>query len=127
MALLTVPGRKTGHPRSTPIAILEYEGKDFVIAPYGAVNWVRNLQTAGKATLTRRGRTEAIVAVELNPRDAAPILQHAVGRMPAFLRSYFDTTPTSTLEEFERDVINHPIFQLIPASSLAESRSPRSN
>src|SRR5262249_38667013 len=90
MALLTVSGRETGEPRATPSATLEYEGKDFVIAPYGAVNWVRNLRAAGQATLTRRGRTDEIVAVELSPKDAAPVLQLAIGRMPAFLRQYFE-------------------------------------
>jgi deazaflavin-dependent oxidoreductase (nitroreductase family) len=121
MALLTVPGRKTGQPRSTPIAILDHEGKSYVITPYGAVNWVRNLRAAGKATLTRRGRTEAIVAVELSPRDAAPVLQYAVGRMPTFLRSYFDVTPSSSLEEFEREAASHPVFQLDGVGMTARS------
>jgi deazaflavin-dependent oxidoreductase (nitroreductase family) len=119
MALLTVPGRKTGQPRSTPIAILEYEGKSYVITPYGAVNWVRNLRAAGRATLRRRGRTDAIVAVELAATDAAPILQHAISRMPSFLRPYFDVTPSSSLEDFEREAASHPTFRLDTVVSVA--------
>src|SRR5262245_14501595 len=40
--LLTVPGRRTGHPRSTPVPLVERGGERWLVAPYGAVGWVRN-------------------------------------------------------------------------------------
>ena len=53
-ALLTVCGRKSGKPIETPIAIFVHEGKSYLIASYGIVNWVRNLRaTGGEATITR--------------------------------------------------------------------------
>jgi deazaflavin-dependent oxidoreductase (nitroreductase family) len=127
MALLTVPGRKSGQPRTTPIAILDHEGQSFVLTPYGAVNWVRNLRAAGGGTITRRGRSEQIAAVELDPKDAAPVLKAALQRAPKFLLSYFDVPPSASLEEFEREAQHHPVFRLDPAASPVISSRQNAN
>ncbi len=125
-ALLTVRGRKSGKPIETPIAIFVQEGKHYLITPYGVVNWVRNLRAAGgEATLTRSRRTEKIHAIELPPEVAAPIFQEAVrsgppgipapifrGYRSLFVLPYLNVTANSTLEEFEREVLTHPVFLL---------------
>ncbi|HEU0115997.1 MAG TPA: nitroreductase/quinone reductase family protein, partial [Thermomicrobiales bacterium] len=41
--LLTVPGRKSGEPRTTPVTILTWRGERYLQSPFGEVNWVRNL------------------------------------------------------------------------------------
>ncbi len=56
MYLLTVRGRKSGQPHSTPVVILEQEGKRYLLSPFGVVNWVRNLRASGMATFTRARR-----------------------------------------------------------------------
>ncbi len=38
MYLLTVRGRKSGQPRTTPIVILEQNGKRYLASPYGIVD-----------------------------------------------------------------------------------------
>jgi len=125
-ALLTVRGRKSGKPIETPIAIFVQGGKSYLITPYGIVNWVRNLRAAGgEATITRNRRTEKIRAVELPPEAAAPIFREAVRsgppRIPAvlirvyrslFVLPYLNVTVDSSLEEFEREVLTHPVFLL---------------
>src|ERR687895_516981 len=65
--LLTVPGRKTGMPRTTALAIIENGGRRWVWSPWGDVQWVRNLRAAGRATIAVRGRRHEVRAVELNP------------------------------------------------------------
>jgi len=63
--LITIPGRKTGVPRTTPVAIIvDASGRRWVWAPWGDVQWVRNLRAARRATITVRGRTEEVTAVE---------------------------------------------------------------
>jgi deazaflavin-dependent oxidoreductase (nitroreductase family) len=118
MALLTVPGRKSGVPRSTPVALVEYDGRRFLIGSFGEVNWVRNLRAAGRATLIRGGRTEAITAVELASREAASILKHVrrIGGGGLFTRGYFDVGAESPLEDFEREAPRHPVFLVRPAT-----------
>ena len=113
--LLTVRGRKSGEPRTTPIAVVAQSGKRYLIAPFGAVNWVRNLRaTKGEATLTRTRRTEAICAVELAPEAAALVLRESVRASggPGFVRDYLSVNANSSLEEFEREVLTHPVFLL---------------
>jgi deazaflavin-dependent oxidoreductase (nitroreductase family) len=114
--LLTVRGRKTGEPRTTPVAVVEQDGKRYLVAPYGAVNWVRNLRVAGEATLTFGRRSETIQAQELVPKEAAPILKSTIGGGGSFTRDYFTVTAQSPLEEFEREAVHHPVFLIQKAS-----------
>jgi deazaflavin-dependent oxidoreductase (nitroreductase family) len=110
MTLLTVRGRKSGEPRTTPIWVTVQNGQRWVISPYGQVQWVRNLRAAGEATLTRGRHIERVTAVEPGPQEAAPLLKSTLAEMPSFLRAYFDVTPNSSREEFECEVLKHPIF-----------------
>jgi deazaflavin-dependent oxidoreductase (nitroreductase family) len=114
-ALITVPGRKTGRPHSTPITLVEYQGQRYVQSPFGNVNWVRNLRAAGKATLSWGRRHETVVATELSPEEAAPVIKSLLGHAPKMIRDYFDVTPDSSLEEVIRDAPNHAVFAVRPA------------
>lgn len=111
MYLLTVRGRKSGLPRTVPIVILQHHGKRYLNSPYGIVDWVRNLRAAGEATLTRARRTETVRARELPPQEAALVLREDVKGGNPFARS-FGVTADSSLEEFERAVVSHPVFLL---------------
>jgi deazaflavin-dependent oxidoreductase (nitroreductase family) len=116
MTLLTVRGRKSGQPRTTPVALIEKDGQRWLVAPYGAVNWVRNLRAAGEATLTHGRHTEHITVTELSAKEAAATLKESLSTAPSFLRQYFDVSPTSSLEEFEREAPRHPVFGIQSAS-----------
>lgn len=109
--LFTVRGRKSGQPRTIPIVIIEQKGQRYLNSPFGMVNWVRNLQAAGEATLTRGRRSETVTARELPPREAALVLQEDIKNGNPFGRN-FGVTAASSLEEFERTVLTHPIFLL---------------
>jgi deazaflavin-dependent oxidoreductase (nitroreductase family) len=65
--LVTIRGRKSGLPRMTPLAVIQAEGRRWVWAPWGEVQWVRNLRADGRATITERGRDEEVTASELDP------------------------------------------------------------
>ena len=112
-ALLTVPGRSSGEPRTTPVTILEWGGERWLQSPFGEVNWVRNLRAAGRGTLTRGRRHEPISVVELTPAEAAPIFKGALATFPAFIKSYFDVTPDSPLAAFEAEAPRHPLFRVV--------------
>jgi len=116
MSLLTVRGRKTGQPRTTPVWLAEYDGYRFLVSTYGQTNWVRNLRAAGEATLTHGRRSESIAVVELGVKEAAPVLRYFVSTIPAVVRSSFSVTPTSPLPLFEQEVAHHPVFRVMPAS-----------
>ncbi|MBE3560719.1 MAG: nitroreductase family deazaflavin-dependent oxidoreductase [Ktedonobacteraceae bacterium] len=111
MSLLTVRGRKSGRPHTVPVLLVEQEGKRWLVAPYGEVQWVRNIRAAGTATLTRGRRSEVISVRELEAREAAPILKQYLFKATA-TRPYFDATKDSPLEAFEHEAVRHPVFQI---------------
>lgn len=112
-ALLTVPGRTSGEPRTTPVTLLERGGRRYLQSPFGEVNWVRNLRAAGRGTLRRGKDEEAITVVEVGPAEAARVYKAVLGSAPALIRGYFDVTPDSPLEEFEREAPRHPMFRVM--------------
>lgn len=64
-ALITIRGRVSGQPRTTPIALVDIGGRRWVIGTFGETNWVRNLRAAGEATLSAGRRSEDVTAREL--------------------------------------------------------------
>jgi deazaflavin-dependent oxidoreductase (nitroreductase family) len=112
-SLLTVRGRKTGRPHTGPVLLVEQEGQRWLVAPYGVVQWVRNIRVAGRATLTRARRSEAISVTELSVGEAAPILKRYLAvQRAADVRSSFDATKDSPIEAFEREAARHPVFTI---------------
>jgi deazaflavin-dependent oxidoreductase (nitroreductase family) len=111
MYLFTVRGRKSGQPRTVALVILERNEQRYVASPYGIVDWVRNLRAAGAAILTRGRRSETVNARELPPREAALVLREEIKGGNPFAR-YFGVTADSSLEEFERAAVAHPVFVL---------------
>lgn len=130
--LLVVRGRRTGMERTTPVAMLDFDGHWYVQASYGAPGWARNLRAAGAATVIHSGgRRSPVHAIEVPPQEAAVILRRVLApyrqadfvrrllgprvRPPvAVLRRYrmrIDDTPQDYLAEARR----HPLFELRPA------------
>jgi deazaflavin-dependent oxidoreductase (nitroreductase family) len=77
--LVTIRGRKSGLLRTTPVAIIEVSGRRWVWAPWGEVQWVRNLRAAGRATITVRRRKEEVSAIELDPTQRVGFFRDILG------------------------------------------------
>ena len=77
--LVTIRGRKSGLPRTTALAIIAVEGRRWVWAPWGEVQWVRNLRAAGRATLSVKGRQEEVSATELDPTERVGFFRDVLG------------------------------------------------
>jgi deazaflavin-dependent oxidoreductase (nitroreductase family) len=129
--LLMVRGRRSGIERTTPVAMLDFDGHSYVQASYGATGWARNLRAAGEATVIYPGgRRCPVHAIEVPSDEAAAILRRVLEpyrqlnfvrrllgsrvRPPvALLRRYrirIDDTPQDYLAEARR----HPLFELRP-------------
>ena len=110
--LLTVTGRRSGTPRSTPVTLVEEGGRRWLVSPYGEVAWVRNLRATGRATLSRCGHTVEIAVREVGADEAAPVLKMYVTRVP-ITRPYFDVRPESDLAAFRAEAPRHPVFAIV--------------
>ena len=119
-ALLTVVGRKSGLPRTTPVALVEQDGRRWIQAPFGDVNWVRNLRASGEATLAVGNREESVAAVELMADEAmtfyAEVLTPTFRRFPAPLRWTIGSALGigDILEDPAKAAREHPVFELRP-------------
>jgi len=111
-SLLTVRGRKSGQPHTVPVLLVEQDGERWLVAPYGVVQWVRNIRAAGTATLTRGRHSETISVTELEAKEAAPVLKQYLLHVSGGVRSYFDATKDSPLEDFEHEAARHPVFKI---------------
>ena len=120
--LLSVRGRTSGKIYTIPVELVENSGTHFLVAAFGEVNWVRNLRAAGQAQLTRRRRTEAIEVVELEAKDAAPILKQFLreSQRVSFIKPYFQVTPHSSLADFEQEAFYHPVFRVVSTNAREE-------
>jgi deazaflavin-dependent oxidoreductase (nitroreductase family) len=111
--LLTVRGRTSGRPRTTPVTLVEEGGQRWLVAPYGPVGWVRNVRAAGQVTLTRGRRAETVRIEEVtNPDEAAPILKLYVARVP-ITRPFFAAAPDAAVAAFATEAGSHPVFHVI--------------
>ena len=81
--VLTVPGRTSGKPRSTPITPMQIDGHRYVVAVFPGADWVRNVRAADAATLTDGRHTEHVRMVELSPEQARPLLRAFPAQVPA--------------------------------------------
>ena len=123
--LLTVRGRTSGLPRSAAVAVVELDGRRWVIGAYGDVQWVRNLRAAGLAEIRVRGRTEPVTARELDRSEAtdfyARVLPTYVGRLPwfgrLFARLLFSTAAPEIRHDPERAAASRPVFELRSAAA----------
>ncbi len=73
--VLTVPGRKSGKLRSTPMTPFEFDGGLYTVAGYPGADWARNAKAAGAGTLSRGRRSRQVRIVQLGAEEAKPVLR----------------------------------------------------
>jgi deazaflavin-dependent oxidoreductase (nitroreductase family) len=80
--VLTVPGRKTGKPRSTPMTPFEHDGGLYVVAGYPGADWASNARAAGAGTLSRGRRSRPVKIIELDAAESRPVLRTFAVKVP---------------------------------------------
>jgi deazaflavin-dependent oxidoreductase (nitroreductase family) len=109
--LLTVPGRRTGRPWTTPVSLLELGGERFAVAPYGERNWVKNARAAGGVDLRRGRRDEHVIVEEVTGAAAVTVLREYY-RRGRFTRPFFEVALDSPDEAWLAEAPRHPVFRL---------------
>ncbi len=117
--VLTVPGRKSGEPRSTPATPFTLHDGLYVVGGYPKADWVLNARAAGAGTVTRGRKSQRVSFVELSTEQARPVLRVFPEKVPTgvgfFKRSGLVTQGTA--DEFEALAGRCAVFRLdvIPA------------
>ncbi len=77
MHVLTVTGRVTGRPRSTPVTVVTLDDKRYLLEGFPGADWAANVRAAeGRARLSAGDRAEHVLLIELDPADAIVVLRH---------------------------------------------------
>jgi deazaflavin-dependent oxidoreductase (nitroreductase family) len=117
--VLTVVGRKSGQPRSTPATPFTVDGHVYVAGGYPRADWVLNIRAAGEGTVTRGRTSERVRFTELSAEEARPVFRLFPKQVPAGVGFYkrnglvTDGTP----DEFEALAGHCPVFRLDPVTT----------
>jgi deazaflavin-dependent oxidoreductase (nitroreductase family) len=116
--VLEVKGRKSGEWRQTPVNLLSHQGAEYLVAPRGQTQWVKNLRASGEGRLRVGRRTQAFSAVELADDQKPPLLRAYLKKWKFEVGVFFGGVgPDSSDEELRRIAPDHPIFQVTGLSS----------
>jgi deazaflavin-dependent oxidoreductase (nitroreductase family) len=111
--VLEVKGRTSGQWRQTPVNLLRYEGVDYLVAPRGHTQWVKNLRASGGGRLRVGRRTQPFTAVELGDDEKPPLLKAYLKKWKWETGAFFGGVgPDSPSEELRRIAPDHPVFRL---------------
>jgi deazaflavin-dependent oxidoreductase (nitroreductase family) len=109
--ILHVRGRTSGQWRSTPVNVLTYEGRKYLVAPRGHTQWVRNLRVAGGGELAVGSKVERFTATELADEQKPAVLRAYLKRWKFEVGMFFDgigeDAPDSKLREIAP---GYPVF-----------------
>lgn len=114
--VLTVPGRKSGRPRSTPMTPFEFRGGLYVVAGYPGADWAANARAARTGTLSRGRRSRQVRIVEVTAPEAGPVLREFSRAVPvgvAFAKRS-GLVRKGTADEFEALAGRVSVFRFDP-------------
>lgn len=115
--VLAVKGRSSGVWRSTPVNLLEYEGRRYLVSARGHGQWVRNLRAAGTGELRVGKRTEVFRGRELSDDEKVPVLRAYLKRWKAEVGVFFEGVgPDSSDAQLRAIAPRHPAFEVLPAA-----------
>jgi deazaflavin-dependent oxidoreductase (nitroreductase family) len=115
--VLAVRGRSTGEWRTTPVNLLELDGRRYLVAPRGETQWVRNLRVAGEGELRVGKRSEPFRAREIEGEEQIAVLRAYLKRWKFEVGMFFGGVgPDSTDEELAAIGPRHPTFEVLPAT-----------
>lgn len=92
MQLLTVKGRRTGQPRTFPIAVNELDGGRYIFQAFPKAAWVANARVADTVTLAKGRKTSTARLIEVPVEDRRGLLRQLVTGSPASVGKRFVTT-----------------------------------
>lgn len=111
--MLEVRGRTSGQWRQTPVNPLRYEGGEYLVAPRGHTQWVKNLRASGQGRLRLGRRVQGFTAVELPDGEKPPLLRAYLKRWKFEVGVFFGGVgPESSEEDLRRIAPDHPVFRL---------------
>jgi deazaflavin-dependent oxidoreductase (nitroreductase family) len=131
--LLKVRGRRSGLPRTAPIAFLDLGERSYIQGASGDVDWVHNLRSANECVIVRGGHAETFDVTDLDsetggrllrdllaPFPRSRLIRAVVGpveRPPVAVLRYYRLRVDETLDQYIAVARRQPLFELRRRSS----------
>ncbi len=112
--VLEVKGRTTGEPRRVAVNLLVLDGTEYLVAPRGETQWVRNVRAAGGEFDLLLGRArEHRHGEELPDDQKIPVLRGYLRRWKAEVGVFFEGVSADSPDEAVAAIApKHPVFRL---------------
>lgn len=112
--VLSVPGRRTGKRRLTPVTPMVVDGQRYVVGGVPGSDWAANVRAADEAMLHIGRRSERVRMVEMPVDEARPLLREFPVKVPTgvdFIKSAGLVTGPNP-DEFEALAGRCPVFRV---------------
>lgn len=119
MHVLSVPGRKSGQMRTTPVSLLTMNGQRYLVGGMIDADWVKNARAARWGILAYGRKKERIALTELPEAERVPILRAFPKLVPGgvsfFQRLYrLPSDPAALPDAFAGLASRSTVFQIGP-------------
>jgi deazaflavin-dependent oxidoreductase (nitroreductase family) len=112
--VLEVKGRTSGQWRQTPVNLMRYQDDEYLVAPRGQTQWVKNLRASGQGRLRLGRRTEPFSAIELTDDEKPALLRAYLKKWKFEVGVFFDGVgPDSSDAQLREIAPDHPVFRLV--------------
>ncbi|HVU72556.1 MAG TPA: nitroreductase/quinone reductase family protein [Mycobacteriales bacterium] len=107
-------GRTSGATFRTPVNLLHHDGCDYLVAPRGETQWVRNVRAAdGELTLVLGRRRRTYRAVEVPVAERTPMIRAYLEQWAWEVGKFFEGIDASSSdEEIAAVAAGFPVFRL---------------
>jgi deazaflavin-dependent oxidoreductase (nitroreductase family) len=112
--LLEVRGRKSGKLYTMPVDLLTHGGRQYLVAPRGYTQWVRNAEVAGIVQLRKGRQVQEFQPRALSEAERPPILQAYLEQFHREVQRFFPVPAGSPVEAFTPLAPHYPAFELLP-------------
>jgi len=122
--LLSVPGRRTGRLRTTPVSPFWVDGHRYIVS-FGRTEWVKNARVAGWGVLARGRRHRRVQLVALDLEERRPILRQFPAQVPAGARFFVRAgvvRPPAGPDAFAEAAPGLAVFRVEPLDGAEDRR-----
>ena len=111
--ILRVRGRVSGEWHNTPVNLLTVEKTQYLVAPRGHTQWVRNIRVSGEGELVLGRRAQRFKAIEIPEEQRVPILREYLRRWAFEVGAFFGgVSADSSDADLRRIAPDHPVFRV---------------
>lgn len=112
---LIVKGRKSGKEFAVAVTVLSLDGKQYLVAPRGETQWVRNVRVAEQVRLEKGTSVTKHHAQEIYDEQKLVVLSAYLSEYRKAVQRYFPVPAGSAPEAFKSIAGSFPTFLLVPA------------